>query len=610
MNIESYILLANREEKFLNTVCQSLLDAGYPVLTATTMSAALNLISKHTVVLIFSDTQLEDFSGHDFLKFLKNSRLLSKIPFVFFESLPSDEIADKAVEADSMVEDEVSKVLEAFEMGAADFIAYDPEEELSKVLMERIGKMLPSMVGNERISESVKEADTKASAQSPAAIAPAPQDRRDTDRDFTQPIENVELSRDGLLWLPGKIINVSAQGLLIQTSLLGRLDMLLYVRVSLPAGKRIINSVIKHISIGKNQLSAEIGVQVETSKEWIETYNYMTSMTDTGIKATALDETPVIGKKIDVKMIMQADNNKTQRVDVEPLLDNSNDSGREKALEVKFYRSLIGKQLGNYRAVSFIGAGAMGGVFQGWDVVLERHVALKVISYNLSTVESYRNMFFQEARLVSRLSHPHIAQIYHIEQIDDVLFFAMELISGGDLGDIIQDRNKLNMTEGLEYLITMCQTLDFVCRMNIVHRDIKPANIMINDQRQLKVVDFGVAIVNDGTDKKTSEGLGSPLYVSPECIMGRELDFRSDIYSLGATFYHLFAGEPPFKGNSVEVVLSKHLKETLVPLKKINPILSSKLSDIIGKMMAKDPNERYQDYKVIIEELNALLHAT
>jgi serine/threonine-protein kinase len=168
----------------------------------------------------------------------------------------------------------------------------------------------------------------------------------------------------------------------------------------------------------------------------------------------------------------------------------------------------------------------------------------------------------------------------------------------------------LKSTKGLEYLITICRTLDFVSGKNIIHRDIKPENIMISDNGTLKVVDFGVAVVNDGKNKKgKSENLvGSPYYVSPDCIKGLPLDARSDIYSLGATFYHFFAGVPPFEGTSVEDVLLKHLNEDIVPLKTKNPTVSNWLSDIIGKMMAKNPEDRYQRYGDIIADLDLLMH--
>jgi serine/threonine-protein kinase len=348
-------------------------------------------------------------------------------------------------------------------------------------------------------------------------------------------------------------------------------------------------------------------------------YNYIVDLKDTGKnpvgeKPAAVNKIPDIKKmnvakvQPNIETIVVMDNNETMYT--APRQSNFTDHQNGKALEIRFYHSLVGKQLGNYKAVSLIGSGAMGGVFKGWDIILERNVALKIISYKLSSVDSFREMFVKEARLVSQLNHPNIAQIYYIDQSDDVFYFAMELISGGTLKDMIKDSNNLNSAKGLEYLVTVCQTLDFVSGKNIIHRDIKPENIMITDDGILKVVDFGVAIVNDGKNKKgKSENLvGSPYYVSTDCIKGLPLDSRSDIYSLGATFYHVFAGVPPFEGDNVEDVLLKHLNCDLVPLKKKNPTVSNWLSDIIAKMMAKNPEDRYQGYKDIIADLDLLMH--
>ncbi len=596
MDLKNYILLVNRDKKFLNTVCKSLLEAGYPVLTATAMSSAMNLLSNNSVALIVSDSELEDSNGYEFLEFLKNTPFLKKIPFVFFVPIHDQKSAGKA-----------------FGMGAADFIVYTPNGETPTVLIDRIGEMLPSKAVNARTSVMQNEGLHQSFTPRLEAVSAAPVECRKSERIIPKQIVNIELSRDSILWLPGRVKNISKQGLLIETSLLGRLGMVLYIRVPLPSGTCVIESHIRHISINNHQLSAEIGVETEQSIDWIETYDYIVNLKEDDRKPTArkspiVDAIPV-EKKINADMIIRMNDNKPAPAD--PLFNNFGEPRSEKALEIKFYRSLVGKQLGNYKAVSFIGAGGMGGVFKGWDVVLERNVALKVISYNLSSIASYRDMFVKEARLVSRLTHPNIAQIYYIDQMDDVLYFAMELINGGTLADFIKDHNNLNTAKGLEHFITICRTLDFVSRQNIVHRDIKPANIMIDDNGILKVVDFGVSIVNDGSGnkKRKPEGLvGSPLFASPDCIMGRPLDCRSDIYSLGATFYNVFAGVPPFDGECVEAILFKHLNEELVPLKKKNPILSSELSDIIGKMMAKNPDDRYQDYQAIIHDLNVLMH--
>jgi serine/threonine-protein kinase len=280
----------------------------------------------------------------------------------------------------------------------------------------------------------------------------------------------------------------------------------------------------------------------------------------------------------------------------------------EESFDIRFYNSLIGKQLDNYKALSFIGAGTMGGVLKGWDIALERAVAIKVISYKLASQEAFREMFIKEARIVSKLNHANIAHIYYIGNTGDILYYVMEFISGTSMKDLIDRHTNLNTLKGLDYLIAVCQALDFVSKMNIIHRDIKPENMMINDKGVLKVVDFGVAMTIDADARGSrQEGIvGSPFYISPDCISGRSLDQRSDIYSLGASFYHAFTGFPPFEGKDAEEVLLKHLHSECVPLNEKNPKVSRALGRIIEKMMAKDPSARYQDYGEIIDDLRSL----
>jgi len=156
-------------------------------------------------------------------------------------------------------------------------------------------------------------------------------------------------------------------------------------------------------------------------------------------------------------------------------------------------------------------------------------------------------------------------------------------------------------------LLTVCQTLDFVRQKNIIHRDIKPENIVINDKGVLKIVDFGVAKKIDvNAPGDVPEGIvGSPLYISPESISGHAIDHRSDIYSLGATFYHVFTGYSPFEGDDTKAILLHHLNSKSIPLKERNPKVSVFLSRVIEKMMAKDPQERYQNYKTIVQDLQS-----
>lgn len=588
MDAKSYILLVNREKRYAQTISDALVNSGYQVLIETTMQGALNLIAGNKTAIVVSDCELGDANGYDFLAHMKKSPGLKSVPFVFLVS--SRFIVDS-------LDEEVAKILKAFDMGAVDFIVDTMDEDIARLLVKRIKKVLPA-------NALEKTPPAEPQPEPVAEIKPPGPERRDSQRIVPGQVAIIELSRDGVLWMPGRITNINDQGLQIETSLLGRLGMLLYIRISLTGGKNIIaTSHIKHIAIKKDSSSAEIGLELDESVEWIKIYNYVAKLMGLAKKPSDTAEMPP------EKTGIQIAGDKKQYIYVDPHLKSADDAESGRSLEIKFYRSLIGKQLGNYKAMSFIGAGSMAGVFKGWDVLLERNVALKVISYKLSAIPSYRDMFIREARMVSKLTHPNIAQIYHIDQRDDLFYFVMELISGGTLVEFIKDRNKLNIAKTLEHLITVCRTLDFVTKQNIVHRDIKPANIMIDERGVLKVVDFGVAVVIDETTKLNKiEGFGSPLYASPECILGQSLDICSDIYSLGATFYHVLAGVPPFEGDTVEDVIKKHLNEYMVPLKKRNPMVSVDLSDIIDKMMAKKPNERYSSYRALLGDLTEVVH--
>jgi len=276
--------------------------------------------------------------------------------------------------------------------------------------------------------------------------------------------------------------------------------------------------------------------------------------------------------------------------------------------DARFYSSLVGKQLGNYGTISFIGYGSKGGVFRGWDVVQEREVALKVISYELSSQETFCNMFIKEARMLSKLYHPNIVQIYYAGSSNDILYYTMEFIDGHTLEDLIRKQLTINSLKGIEYLITVCKTLDFVSKNHIIHRDINPKNIMVDKKGAIKLVDFGVAKLNGTTNqgKQKEAIMGCPLYMSPDWLTGQPLDCRSDIYSLGASFYHAFTGYPPFEGDSTRDVLLQHLESPLTPLKEKNPKVSNVLGKIVEKMMAKSPQDRYQDYHSIINDIDTL----
>jgi predicted Ser/Thr protein kinase len=414
----------------------------------------------------------------------------------------------------------------------------------------------------------------------------------------------IDVSRNGVFWLPAQIKNINREGMFLETSLLAKAGVELFVKIALPSGTCIIKGLVKHLAFKNNNPSAGIGVEIEKNTQWKEVLQYIIAIIKKGAVPPSGSISP--SPQRSVQQAPPASPEETRIVS-----RTAAPAPRVKvnaSYELRFYQSLVGKQLDNYKAVSFIGSGAMGGVFEGWDIALERTVALKVISYKLAAKEKSREMFIKEARLASKLDHPNIAHMYHIGNVNEILYFAMEYIDGVTMSDMIKRGDKFNTLKGLNYLITICEALDFVGQNNIIHRDIKPANIMINEKGVLKVVDFGVAKILDvNGDNNNKEGIvGSPYYISPEAIDGSPLDLRSDIYSLGASFYHAFTGAPPFDGLNAEEVLRKHLEQSIIPLRKKNPKVSPALGKVVEKMMAKLPENRYQDYRGIVKDLKSL----
>lgn len=580
MSNDKNILFINRDQTLLDSLGGSLRENGYSVHTASDMRGALSILSGNSVGVIICDNNLQDVTGYDFLRFLKNDPLRERIPFIFVVPL-----------------NDQGRAINALKLGASDFIVYPitTEDLIARiqeaVLMPRATDSLPPQ---QLYTESPP---TTPSKYSPEEVEV---EKRKSKRINPLATIRVDVSRNGVFWLPAQIKNINREGMFLETSLLGKTGIEIYVKVVLPSGTSIIKGQVKHTAFKNYNPSAGIGVDVEKNAQWKEILQYVVSVikkTDASLpKGTLAASKMAPVSSGETKNIAKSAGSSAPKVKYNA------------SYELRFYQSLVGKQLDNYKAVSFIGSGAMGGVFEGWDIALERTVALKVISFRLASKESSRDMFIKEARLVSKLDHPNIAHMYHIGNVNEILYFAMEYIDGVTMSDMIKRGDKFNTLKGLGYLITICEALDFVNDNNILHRDIKPANVMINEKGIVKIVDFGVAKIVDvnGDDNKKEGIVGSPYYISPEAIDGRPLDVRSDIYSLGASFYHAFTGSPPFEGVNAEEVLTKHLEHLLIPLKKRNPKVSPALGKIIEKMMEKKPEKRYQDYKGIIKELKAL----
>jgi eukaryotic-like serine/threonine-protein kinase len=270
---------------------------------------------------------------------------------------------------------------------------------------------------------------------------------------------------------------------------------------------------------------------------------------------------------------------------------------------------LVGKKLKDYAVLRRLGRGAMAEVYLAQQLSLGRQVALKVLNAELACDPTYVQRFHHEARAAAALVHGGIVQIYEVGQADGVHFIAQEYVAGRNLGEVIRSRGQLEPALALDILRQVTAALAKAASEGIVHRDIKPENIMLARSGEVKVADFGLARVQgDGGVNLTQIGIsmGTPLYMSPEQIEGRELDSRSDIYSLGVTAYHMLSGAPPYVGETPLAVAVQHLNQLAPPLQVRRPDLPERVTVVVHRMLAKKPEERYADPAELLRELHAV----
>lgn len=270
------------------------------------------------------------------------------------------------------------------------------------------------------------------------------------------------------------------------------------------------------------------------------------------------------------------------------------------------YEVLINRMIDSYQITQLMGYGGMGAVFKAYDHQGKRWVALKIINPQLLTQPDLIQQFKLEAEAATGLNHHNIAQLYYVGQYQNVPYYTMEFIEGKSFAEILKEKGRIAGSSCLNYLYQICDGLEYCQYNGVIHRDIKPANIMISKDGFIKVVDFGLAmILQEGSrSQEADQILGTPKYISPEAGTTKILDHRSDIYSLGATFYHLLAGEPPFNASTPMELLQKHINEPLIPLNEKNPYVPEIVSDIISKMLEKNPKMRYQSYKEIKDDID------
>lgn len=292
-----------------------------------------------------------------------------------------------------------------------------------------------------------------------------------------------------------------------------------------------------------------------------------------------------------------------------PLAKEGGDSGKGGTMPVIEPEQWIGRYLGPYVVEKLLARGGMGVVLLGNDETLRRKVAIKIMGTDMLADADAIKRFEREARATASVQHPAIAQIYLVGLSEEgTPFMAMEFLEGGSLRDLIKARKRVSYIVAATWMEQIADALRAAAKVNIIHRDIKPANLMITAKGDVKVVDFGLAKIFFEDSYRTQEGsvLGTPSYMAPEQTQGRSVDFRADIYSVGATIYHLLTGRPPFEGESPVQIMMKHVTAPLVPMKTLVSSVPVEFDDIVSRCMRKDQDERYQDYESLLYDIKQL----
>ncbi len=261
---------------------------------------------------------------------------------------------------------------------------------------------------------------------------------------------------------------------------------------------------------------------------------------------------------------------------------------------------------GRYQLVSEIGRGSMGVVYKGFDPVIGRTVAIKtMLTQGLTTTEfeDFKARFQREAQAAGILTHPNIVTVYDFGEDNGVLYLAMEFLVGRSIQDLVEEQNVLPVDTIIPMYEQVCSALDHAHSHNIIHRDVKPANIMVLESGLVKVTDFGIAKVMSMGMTQAGQILGTPNYMSPEQVRGRQIDGRSDIFSLGVILYELVTGEKPFGGQNITTVIYRIINEDPVPPRELDSTIHPGLSYIVQKALAKKPEDRYQTCRELAADL-------
>ena len=263
-------------------------------------------------------------------------------------------------------------------------------------------------------------------------------------------------------------------------------------------------------------------------------------------------------------------------------------------------------QLRQFELRSVIASGGMGTVYRALDITLQRMVAVKLMKKELLSDPKALEDFYREARACASLNHTNIIHIYTFDEWEEQRYLVMELADHGSLDTRIEKQTRVAELEVLDIGTKISSALDLALKHNLLHRDIKPGNILFDSDHEPKLVDFGLARSTEAEPESLTETHGTPYYVAPEKIQREKETFLSDMYSLGCTLYHALTGHVPFDAPTVEELVSAHVHTPLTPPNLVLPEITQATSDVLAKVLAKNPADRYLSYD---EFTMALWHA-
>jgi len=273
-------------------------------------------------------------------------------------------------------------------------------------------------------------------------------------------------------------------------------------------------------------------------------------------------------------------------------------------------KSLVGKIVGGYSIMERIGRGGMGTVYKALQISLNRTVAIKILSEDMLKDKTFIDMFLREARSAGQLNHNNIVQVYDVGRTpEDIYYFSMEYMHGGSIQELLIKKQRLTLFHATKMMLDAASGLQYAERKGIVHRDIKPDNLMLGEDEIIKIGDLGLAkSIYSPQQEQSNTLMGTPHYLAPEQAQGKAVDHRSDIYSLGASFYRIISGVTPYSASSVKEIITKKLREDPKPLKEILPSVPDSVVTVISRMMKRKIEERYANAGELIKDLKRLLN--